>query len=371
MLLAGQAQAHLADAKAFETGEMPYGKPNSSPDKNLFDLYWTIARLIELAFEGEGGIFCNGCHRVAETKPGTRSLYCKKHSHSRKVPNFAAYMRALRANPLLTKRLEGMQVLHSDFSDQLNDAMNGMLSITKEILALKDNPSLKTSPLAQEIINALETRTEMLSSELALLRKDADCWQIDQVKLPSTVWKSAYIYLQAQYQAAWERWNPSGSSAARLLFRHDDCPPFFKDSNGKPVINIDAIDRAPKKDYPQTTVLSQRWRKLHDDATGAALIDTGRTVTPVTLISQWMRFLAWTEVGDGVLSGEPLSKKRGRPSRIDAEDAIRLVTVEGKTVDEVAARFHVTTTAVYALFHRRGIKLSKSPPGHVEQKGDF
>lgn len=358
-ILSPAGKVEMFDKSAIAVGQKSYGQHNFDPDLQQFDIYWALARLIELDGDGGNTEFCCCCYRVASREHGSRGDYCIKHAHTRKKPNLAIYTRARRSLPAFTARLSEMMSSRRGGLNGLNSAQECMAAIDRQLQMLRDNPAITESPLANELVKALESRCGMLSTELLAQENEAK-FRSNDPQFPTTAWAAAAIYLTAQYQLAWERGNKSGSSAVKALLHHAACPPYLKDQD---IININLIDNIDgKKDYPSTSALAGRWRKLYDDATGADHVDHGGTVTPVNLVSQWMRYAAWKESGDGLTSDHTPNTKRGRPSRIDATEAIRMVTIENKTVDEVAKHFGVTAMAVYALLHRRGIKLAKSSP---------
>lgn len=100
-------------------------------------------------------------------------------------------------------------------------------------------------------------------------------------------------------------------------------------------------------DYPDWTELTLRWRKLFNDEEGVQeLLAQDRAITPRVLVTQWLRWKAWSDLGD-----KTARVGKGRPAKIDKDTALKL-KADGKTYAEIAEIFGVSKVAVGMFFTR-------------------
>jgi hypothetical protein len=111
------------------------------------------------------------------------------------------------------------------------------------------------------------------------------------------------------------------------------------------------------QDSPDWTELAMRWRARFDDLEGLQKLKDGAegAVTPLLLMEQWLKWKAWSVVGD-----ETVQIRRGRPAKIDREGAIKM-RGEGKTDAEIAAKYDVSKKSVGVFFSRLKKSASLTP----------
>lgn len=102
---------------------------------------------------------------------------------------------------------------------------------------------------------------------------------------------------------------------------------------------------------PDWTELALRWRKHVQDDEGVVPISNGSiAVTPLRLVEQWIRWNAWKDRGD-------FSARvgKGRPAKFDHDEAVRLRDL-GMPVSEIAKRFpEINPKSLFVFFSRRDL----------------